>query len=250
MAKPNLPIEAHDGFRKANVFHADCVKDAASLVKNALEAGKELLEAKRHTPHGRWEAECERLFDGSVRTAQFYMQFATHMKALTKAQSSAVLFLEHSIEGATKVAKRLAKGEAPYEEKPTPDEPIEAEYEVVEETETVEESGPETPSTPGDCAGVDAGSDKPTERCPNCAAVKWQADEDGWYCGKCNHPYGEPAGDVDEDRITTQRQKTVKTAEALMRAFDDLQLLMPKPTLHASCIAETKTLLKAAKGWK
>jgi len=50
--------------------------------------------------------------------------------------------------------------------------------------------------------------------------------------------------------VKIQRQKTVKTVEALMRAFDDLQLLVPKPTEHGDVITECKRLLRIAKGWK
>jgi len=86
-------------------------------------------------------------------------------------------------------------------------------------------------------------------RCPNCAGTKWTEDEGGVSCARCHHPHGEPAGDVDEDRITTQRQKTVKTVEALMRTFDDLQLLLAKPG-HSEVISDCKRLLTMAKAWK
>jgi uncharacterized ParB-like nuclease family protein len=86
-------------------------------------------------------------------------------------------------------------------------------------------------------------------KCPNCAGFKWIDDEDGVFCAKCRHPYGEPTGGVDEDRISTQRSKTIKTVEALMRAFDDLNLLLAKPE-HKEAIATCKVLLKTAKGWK
>jgi len=86
-------------------------------------------------------------------------------------------------------------------------------------------------------------------KCPNCAGKKWDEDEDGVSCSRCHHPHGEPAGDVDKDRVTTQRQKTVKTAEALMREFDDLNDLMPKSD-HEQAIQGCKELLKTARGWK
>ena len=80
--------------------------------------------------------------------------------------------------------------------------------------------------------------------------MKWdEDDEDGPSCSKWHHPWGEPAGDPDEDRIRTQRQKTVKTAEALMRDFDDLNCILAKPE-HAEAIKACKVLLKIAKGWK
>jgi len=72
---------------------------------------------------------------------------------------------------------------------------------------------------------------------------------DGVSCSKCKHPHGEPAGDVDEDRIKTQRQKTVKTVEALMRAFDDLHTMLARPE-HSEAIADCKKLLEIAREWK
>jgi hypothetical protein len=86
-------------------------------------------------------------------------------------------------------------------------------------------------------------------KCPNCLGTKWTEDDDGVACAKCCHPYGEPAGDVDDDRLTTQRQKTIKTIEALMRAFDDLQAMSARKE-HAEAITGCKRLLSIAKGWK
>ena len=95
-------------------------------------------------------------------------------------------------------------------------------------------------------------------KCPVCAGTKWEEDEDGVSCAKCHHPHGESTGGPDEDRVKTQRQKTTKTVEALMRAFDDLQLMHPQ--ICKSCqlteddstdlIRCCKRLLAIAKGWK
>ncbi len=102
-------------------------------------------------------------------------------------------------------------------------------------------------------------------KCPSCAGTKWVEAKEGVSCAKCNHPHGEPAGDVDEDRITTQRQKTVKTGEALMRAFDDLQTMRARAehdgkqnsgadaisvVKNLGVIKTCKALLNIAKGWK
>lgn len=86
-------------------------------------------------------------------------------------------------------------------------------------------------------------------KCPNCAGTKWTEDEDGVVCAKCKHPHGEPTGGADEDRIATQRSKTVKTVEALQRAFDDLNLLLPKAD-HKQAAETCKVLLRMARGWK
>lgn len=85
-------------------------------------------------------------------------------------------------------------------------------------------------------------------KCPACAGDKWDEDDDGVFCSKCHHPHGEPAGDVDEDRLNTQRQKCRKTAEALMRAFDDLQCMKARPE-HSETISVCKSLIALAKGW-
>jgi hypothetical protein len=86
-------------------------------------------------------------------------------------------------------------------------------------------------------------------KCPSCAGEKWSENEDGVYCSKCKHPHGEPAGDIDEGRLATQRSKTIKTIEALMRAFDDINLMHPKAD-HKEAMTSCKRLIVIAKGWK
>ena len=83
------------------------------------------------------------------------------------------------------------------------------------------------------------------EKCPNCLGTKWR---DG-ACVKCSQPEGEPAGEVDEDRIGIQRSKTRKTIEALMRAFDDLHMLCPTAE-HQDCIDSCKSMLRIVGDWK
>jgi hypothetical protein len=46
-----------------------------------------------------------------------------------------------------------------------------------------------------------------------------------------------------------QRSKTIKTVEALMRAFDDLHGMQSDRMQHAEAIASCKVLLKTAKDW-
>jgi len=107
--KSNLPIEAHDHFRKANALHTCVQVHVGEAVKHALETGQELMLAKGAVPHGRWEVECDRLFDGSLRTAQFYMQFAKNCSKLKSAQKTAILFLESTLDGAAKAAKKATQ---------------------------------------------------------------------------------------------------------------------------------------------
>jgi hypothetical protein len=141
MAKSNLPIEVHDHFQKANVLHGYFLDGIQNNIPYAIETGIELLAAKAAIPHGSWVVECERLFDGSLRNAQFYMQLAKNMEALPKAQKSAVLFLETTLEGAAKAAKDAANPRPPN---PEPEE------------EPDDIPAPEGEPEPSDCDELDA----------------------------------------------------------------------------------------------
>jgi hypothetical protein len=222
MAKSNLPIEVHDHFQRANLLHGYFVKNLGEAKENALEIGQELLAAKAAIPHGSWESERERLFVGSARNARFYMSFAKDMLALPQNGRSAVLLLETTLEGAAKTAKVAAGAVNP----PKPRKPRKNAPPVLAE-----------PPKP------DLG------KCPCCAGTKWKQDDDGVWCAKCNHPHGEPAGDVDDKQLGIQRSKAIKTAEALMRAFDDLQTMKSNPH-HEASIEGCKQLMKIARGWK
>ena len=113
--KSNLPIEAHDHFRKANALHECAEKNFVQFANYAFEAGQELMLAKASTPHGGWEIECKRLFNGSLSTAKFYMQFSKHWGAISNRQRSAILLLESSLDGAAKAAKKAAQpGPVPH----------------------------------------------------------------------------------------------------------------------------------------
>jgi hypothetical protein len=221
-----LPAEIHDHFRKANVLHTYVQTELGEAKKHALETGEHLLAAKKAVPHGSWEFECNRLFDGSIRTAQFYMSFFKDFSKLKSAQKSALLMLEGTLTGAAKAAKQAAKPK-PHKEPPA------TECEVID-VETVD---------------VEQVDEKPDlGKCPNCGKSKWDEDEDGYSCAGCHHPHGEPVGDPDESAFKKQRQKTVKTCEALMRAFCDLNRLSSNRA-HKGCIESCKGLLKIAKEW-
>ena len=148
--KSNLPMEVHDHFRKANVLHGYVQKHLEDAAKHALKTGNELLAAKTAVPHGSWETECGRLFDGSPRTAQFYMRFAKDFGRLKSAGQSALLMLEGTLEGAAKAAKRAAKPNAPLPAtlQADYDEPIDAHSEPVTDAPETAEETPQRNSQP------------------------------------------------------------------------------------------------------
>lgn len=90
----------------------------------------------------------------------------------------------------------------------------------------------------------------PADKCPNCAAVKWTRDGDSWACGKCHHPYGEPAGEPDSKRINEARALAVKYAEALMRAVDDLNHLVPNRGKHDEVHGLYTQIWEMVKSWR
>jgi len=87
-------------------------------------------------------------------------------------------------------------------------------------------------------------------KCPNCAGKKWTETAEGVSCAKCNQPHGEPTGGADDDRVATQRSKTVKTVESLMRAFGDLQHICPRADHDTNAKACCDRAWEIAQGWK
>lgn len=227
MAKTALPSKVHDHFRKANVLHKYVQQSLGEAVKHALETGQELIAAKAEVPHGRWGDECDRLFDGSQRTAQFYMAFSKDFAALKSAEKAALLFLESTLEGAAKAARKLARPKP----EPTIDEPTEPDTTregtadgVTDDQDPLSDTGedaktgtePEDSTTEPPRNGTEKPVDStdsdevqpPTDDCPVCkSATEWEQDDEGWACSKCWHPWGEPAGDVEEKPSKKQPPK-------------------------------------------
>ncbi len=217
--------------RKINEEHRLSQMAAGDAIERGVLVGELLLNWKTLLPHGQFEAFVESHFDGSLRTARAYMQVTKRLEALPKRQRSAVLNQERSIAGLLGKTETDGGKDAPGK-KP-------------------QDSPPRSPRNGTDQPGDDIDAEEDDYgQCPNCAGAKWDdEDPEDVTCAKCKHPHGEPAGDVDEDRIKDQRSKTVKTCEALMRAFDDLNMLSEGPA-YAAAISQCKSLLNFAKGWK
>lgn len=201
-----------------NENHRLAVSAANDAVERAVLCGEQLQRWKELLPRGVFEEFVDTHFEGALRTAQQYMQAAKGLAALPKSA-------RHALLKDLSIKKLISKGK-PGGARP-PKSPVPA------------SPGPAT----GEAADVDYGT------CPNCQGKKWDADEFGVSCSKCHHPHGEPVGNADEDKLGTQRAKTVKTVEALMRAFDDLNRMVAKSG-HKEAIESCKHLLGIAKGWK
>uniref|UniRef100_A0A6M3II57 Uncharacterized protein n=1 Tax=viral metagenome TaxID=1070528 RepID=A0A6M3II57_9ZZZZ len=221
-------------------------------LERGVLSGELLLRWKELLPHGRFESFTETHFDGSLRTARTYMQAAKYLNSLPNRQRTAVLKQERSIAGLISHSDKGKPGGvfSTSSELP-PASPGPASGEAADSPAGGSGHGAETQHQAGESrvAHPSAGASGNLGKCPNCAGAIWDEDDEGWACAKCHHPHGEPAGDVDKDRVATQRQKTVKTAEALLRAFDDLNEMLPRAE-HDEAIRLTKAALGIARKWK
>ena len=192
--KHTIPSVVHDHFQKANLLHTYVQKSTGEAITHALATGLELLQAKDAIPHGGWESECGLLFDGSLRTAQFYMQFAKHYSKLKSAEKSALLMLEGTLEGAAKAAKQAASPPKP--------EPV-----VIEEDAPPAELGPQDWQEPED--------DFPDEE------EEFEVSETGDNSGEQVGNNGGTNGDTPTITAKTGREKDVWDAKQVLKTWAD-----------------------------
>ena len=89
--------------------------------------------------------------------------------------------------------------------------------------------------------------------CANCGGIVYiRSDDGGDNCKKCNHPYGEPVGDVDEDGEEgwkTQRAKATKTLKAAVLAVDDLHDLKPNADQRRKAVQMIHDVMDIVESW-
>jgi hypothetical protein len=241
--------------KEINENHRLAQKAAGDAVERAILTGELLMQCKELLPHGRFESFVETHFEGSLRTAQLYMQAAKRLAECSKAQRIALLKSELSITGLLEFPKNgaVASGSPPAVTRggavKHPAQSQDARPDSIS-AKGKPGGGHTAPSTPTPASpGPASGEAADYGKCPNCAGTKWVTDDFGVTCARCSQPHGEARGDADEDRVDIQRSKTIKTCEALMRAFDDLNMLLAKPD-HPDAIAQCKLLLTIARNWK
>lgn len=98
-----------------------------------------------------------------------------------------------------------------------------------------------------------------SDDCPKGGKHEWTSDVFDTFCSKCKEP-GEhtpdtaipnpplPVTSEPRNPLAVQRSKTIKTVEALMRAFDDLSAIRTKHE-QTEAIQHCKRLLQIAKEW-
>lgn len=232
-------------------FANEICKSAQSHAKAGLEMGRMLVEArelcKTKKDFEAWvAAECR----CSARSAYNYISAHVHfgscatvaqielgaMYALTTsviAKNRAIKLADKGITVTQAMAKKLVKDAKP--KKP--------------------------PKTPPKASGSDSTTDAPevavtvanepgTGKCPNCGKTKWEEDEEGVFdCKACRHPWGEPAGDVDDNQFKLQKRKTIGYLEYAMRDVDTLNDLKSNPR-RDEAIKAIQSALKIVKEWK
>jgi hypothetical protein len=229
--------------------HREVLKSGNEMIRNAVRVGELLMEvqsvlkASKSTTFGAW---VEQFLPFSERSARSYIKLHNELEQLPNRKRASVLESADSINEARRLIAAATKPD-PKPDPPAPPAPPVVQGELVDDQDEPDDLDTAEP-TDAEILGTAA---EPIDRgkCPNCAGTKWTEDEDGAFCRKCNHPWGEPTGGVDEQRIADQRSKTIKTAEALLRAFDDLNMLLPKPE-HGDAEKTCKRLVKVARAWK
>jgi len=228
-----------------NDLHVRATEAARTAIDHARECGELLIQAKAQIGHGGFlpwlEANCR----VKLRQAQKYMTLAREWPAIeAKCASNAHLTLD-------RVLRLLDSGE-----KLTQQEPAEV---AGGTTRTVQRVVAER----RDENATMSHSGDPFDEDADPFGNEWEGEEDGrtdsdGQDAQQELPPRPPRKGKDEsggspertpaEEFKIQRSKTIKTVEAAMRAFDDLNRLR-KNRNHDAAISECKSLLWKAKSW-
>lgn len=247
-------------------FTSEIKKLGEARTKSGMEIGKILSEAKEMLDDDTCFAEWVQSEFG-ISKSSAYNAITAHKNfgdfpSSWKIEDSAMAVLAPNLE-ATRTAKKMAAAgkfvtkkialqlvgkKAPATPRIAAQPIEEGEFTVVTTaTEAPQEDSPQAPAPP---APPKKGKAPPIDRgkCPNCRNDKWTEGDDGWACSKCHHPHGVETGGPDENQVSRRRGLTIKTVEAAMREFDDLQALSFN-SRHGEAIRMCKALLTIAKEW-
>ena len=218
-----------------------------------LERGQVLIEAREILTPQEFALWVDFEFPFSLTTANNAMRAARKFGTLDTAHlfdPSAMYLLADDDEARAKAVKLSSKGTRITSKL--------AKQLISAKSQDTPEPGPPEPDPPED--EDDEEDEKDTTAivvedmpCANCGGIVYVRSEDGGdNCKKCNHPYGEPVGDVDEDGEEgwkTQRSKATKTLAAAMRAVDDLHDLKHDVTRQRNAINRIKDAMSIVETW-
>lgn len=223
MSKPAKNISDLAALRTANTFN-DLARRAATKGSEMLaliwEAGKVAKAAKNSLPHGEWMKFVEQHYEVDHRSVTRWIQFH---EAVPEAKLDTVSNLTEGIkmldppkikEPSSDKGKPGGEVTASLSDNPVEDAPVSSS--TAADTESARDPEPET-----------GGEDRSQTEVAHPADLKQDPEQE----------------------FRTQRSKTVKTVEALMRAFDDLNRLR-KNKAHESMINDCKRQLQTAKNWQ
>ncbi len=187
--------------------HHRAAEDAASnALEHAYHAGILLNRAKRQCEHGEWASWLKANFDGSIRTAQVYMQIGDpfNWERIQKRNTVAHLKVDATgLFGVGKAVKLLAK---PRRSKVQPD-PSEDPIDVPVDDHV---------DKPVD-AQADTKQITPTP-CPNCGSTDRLEDDLGRCCARCKDPC-----DSDDEAVKPERKVQGKGIFLAHEAINCLQ---------------------------
>ena len=222
-----------------NDLHDRATEAARTTVEHARECGERLIQAKAQVVHGGFlpwlEANCR----VKPRQAQKFMKLARDWPAIeAKCASNAHLTIDEvlrPLDGGRKLTQRQIAEFLGVTARTV--QRIVAEQR--EQKPTM--SGSENPfDVGGDPFGEEGGGEE----------SETESGQDADRPPGSTETSGEPSKPPNpEEEFKTQRSRTIKTVEALMRAFDDLNRLRSHPD-HDPAIKQCKSLLTKARNWK
>lgn len=233
-------------------------KHIGSHVEFGLAAGKMLTEARDLCTERHFTMWAPSECNSSLRSVYNYMdawQGFGKLATVANLELSAMYTLANNEPAKKEALKRASKGElitqkvakeitAKHKEDPP---------QIVQTSQTSEGVVVEPPQqNPSSTPAVPQPETTTGEQCPNCGGAEWTADD---ACAGCKHIKGESLGDPDEgeEGWKIQQKKTIKTIEALMRAFDDLHEMKRNLPQWSIVVNDgdsiLKKLLETAKGW-
>ena len=231
-----------------NDLHDRAIEAATTAIEHARACGELLNQVKARLGHGNFLPWLEENCRVKPRQAQKFMKLAREGAAIeAKCASNAHLTIDS-------VLRLLDSGERLTQQEATKTAGLTT---LTAQQIVAERRQPDPPPAAGDPFDEDA----------DPFGEGWDGEEEGRTesdgqdvqqelpprpprKGKDKSGGGSKKERTPAEEFQIQRSKTIKTAEALQRAFDDLNRLRKRPEWHETAAAECDSLLIKARSWK